>query len=404
LQSCRYHGLSASAVAGSPHDRVDAGPDLGHLLVVAVVVRPFEPARGEVGRVLLEELLHDPLGDVGPAVHREVDVGEPAGLQDREVLEPPLLPARLEVGEPLGIGRLVVAHVDRRRGALEHEQIAARPGEMGDALHRGRAGADDAHPPVAEPVHRSALRVAAGVVVVPPAGVEAVAAERLDARDAGQLRAMQRPGSDADEPGGEPIAPVRDDDPPGAIVVPLEPGHLGGQQGVVVQAEVTGDATGVLEDLGAVRVLLGRHVAGLFEQRQVDERRGVALRARVPVPVPGAADVAALLDQANLLDAGLPELRTRDEPGEAPADEGDEHVVEHGLARLGLDVRVVDEVGEGTGDLDVLLVAVGPKPLVALDPVLVEQRVAVDPHGAHASNPDTVGRRRSGRSPFAQGR
>ena len=50
----------------------------------------------------------------------------------------------------------------------------------------------------------------------------------------------------------------------------------------------------VLEDLRAVRVLLGRDVADLLEQRQVDVRLDVALRARVAVPVPGAAEVAAL--------------------------------------------------------------------------------------------------------------
>src|SRR5438874_10337823 len=44
--------------------------------------------------------------------------------------------------------------------------------------------------------------------------------------------------------------------------------HLGVEQHVVVQAEPPADALTVSQDLRAVHVLLGRHVPGLFEQRQ----------------------------------------------------------------------------------------------------------------------------------------
>jgi hypothetical protein len=65
------------------------------------------------------------------------------------------------------------------------------------------------------------------------------------------------------------------------------------EQRVVVQAELRADPLAVREDLRAVHVLLGGHVPGLFQQRHVHHRRGVALRAGVPVPVPGAAEAAA---------------------------------------------------------------------------------------------------------------
>ena len=67
--------------------------------------------------------------------------------------------------------------------------------ERRDALHRSGAGADDADPLVGQVRHRRALVGATGVVVVPPAGVEAVAAERVDAGDARQLRPVQRTGA-----------------------------------------------------------------------------------------------------------------------------------------------------------------------------------------------------------------
>ena len=326
-----------------------------------------------------EQFVVDPLADVGPAVHHEVVLGEPAGLQDREVLEPLLLPARLERGEPIGVGRHVVADVDRARCALEHEQLAARPGEVWDALHRGRPRADDAHVPVGEVLHRRTRRVAAGVAVVPSAGVEAVPSERLDAGDARQLRAVQRPGAHRHELGTHLVAAVGADDPAARILVPLEPGHLGRQTGVLVQVEVLGDATAMIEDLRGVGVLLGGHVAGLFEQRQVDERGGVALGARISVPVPGAAEVAALLDDAYIVDAGLFQSGAGHQAGEPATDERNRHVVEQRVALDRRDVRVVQIRRELAGRLDVLLVAVGAQALVALFEVSGAQRVSVDP-------------------------
>ncbi len=154
-----------------------------------------------------------------------------------------------------------------------------------------------------------------------------------------------------------------------SLVVPLEVGDLGVEQDVVVEAEVLPDALAVLEDLGRVRVLLGRHVAGLLEQRHVHEARRVALRAGVAVPVPRAAEVAALLDDADV-DAGFLQAGAGDEPGEAAADERRRDVI--GLRRPLDDgrVRVFEIVGELALELDVLGVAVGPQPLVPLGGVL----------------------------------
>ena len=87
------------------------------------------------------------------------------------------------------------------------------------------------------------------------------------------------------------------------------------------------DAPAVRQDLRRVRVLLGRPMAGLLEQRHVDHRRGVALRAGIAVPVPGAAEIAALLDDAHVLDTGLDQARGGHQPGEAAADEGEGDVI-----------------------------------------------------------------------------
>ena len=156
----------------------------------------------------------------------------------------------------------------------------ARPGQVRHALHGRGAGADDRDPLVGQPVHRRAGRVAAGVVVVPAAGVERVPRERRRSRGC--------PAASGTCSGPVPMATkLRGEvrrrgwcgrSSASAASSQLRSGHLGVEQRVVVEAEVLPDALAVLEDLRRVRVLLGRHVAGLLEQRHVDHRRRVALR------------------------------------------------------------------------------------------------------------------------------
>src|SRR5262249_24871299 len=110
-------------------------------------------------------------------------------------------------------------------------------------------------------------------------------------------------------------------------------------------------------------------VPGLFEQRQVDHRRGVAHGARVAVPVPRPAEVAAALDDANVVDTGLLPAGPRRHPGEPAADARHGALVADRRPPGTRHIRILDQVGEATGRLDVLVVAVRPEPLVALGAV-----------------------------------
>ena len=136
--------------------------------------------------------------------------------------------------------------------------------------------------------------VAARVARSPSGSCGTCAREGLDAGDAGQLRPAQRTDRHDHEPRGHAIVAVGRRSPS----APASSSHASAvtcvwKHALVVQAEVPADPAAVLEDLGAVGVLLGRHVADLLEQRQVDVRLDVALHARVAVPVPRAAEVAA---------------------------------------------------------------------------------------------------------------
>ena len=367
------------------HDLLHPGADLLHLVEVGQFDRGGQALRAGVALPVAhpDQQVAD---DVGPAVaHQVLRLGDAAD-QVVEVVHPPLLPAGLQRRRPLRVGGPVVAHVDAARRALEHVEVLCRRAEVGHALHRGGAGADDADHLVRQPV-QPARAVAAGVLVVPPAGVERVAGVALDAGDARQLGPVQRPVGHHQEAGAHAVATVGGDDPAALAVVPRHVGDLGGQAGVVVQAEVAGDVAAVLQDLRRVRVLALRDVADLLQQRQVDVALHVAGRTRVAVPVPRAAEVAALLDQADVLEPGLAQPGAHQQAAEATTDDGHLHLVEQRRPLGNRHVRVVEVVGELPDHLHVLLVAVGAEPLVALLAVLLPQDGGLVACGRH---PDSV--------------
>jgi hypothetical protein len=243
-------------------------------------------------------------------------------------------------------------------------------------LHGGSAGADDADALVAQLV-QVAVAVAAGVVVVPAAGVERVALERVDARHARQLRPVQRAVGHAHVLGGEAVAAVGADLPHPVRGVPAQLGDAGLEQHVAVQVVVLGDAPAVGEDLRRLGVLLGGDVARLFEERKINVGFRIAGGARIAVPVPGAAEVAGLLDEPQVGDPGITQPRADQQPGEAAADHGDLDVVVDRVADDGLGIGVVQVLDE-LGNVDVLVVALRTQALVALLAVLPAQRVGIE--------------------------
>ena len=248
---------------------------------------------------------------------------------------------------------------------------------MRNDLHGGRSGADDADPLVGQAVE-SAVRVASGIGVVPPTGVEGMAFELPDSGDPRELRPVQGSVAHHEEPGRHAITAVRRDGPAQAGVVPFDGGDLGGQARALVQVEVPGDAMAVLQNLGGADVLLTGDVGGLLQEREVDVRLDVALCSWVPVPVPGAAEVAALLNDAKVVDARLGEPGAGDQAGETAADDGNGDVVAQWGTIDRLRVGINEVRREWPRHLDVLGVRILPDPLVALEPVLLAQRVGVE--------------------------
>src|SRR5579872_6202672 len=202
--------------------------------------------------------------------------------------------------------------------------------------------------------------------------------EALDTGDAGQLRPIQGAAGDDHEAGAHGVTAVGGDQPPVLVLQPAHLADLGLETGQAIEIECLADAARMRTDLVGETVFLLRDVAGLFQQRQVDVAFDIALRAWISIPVPGAAEVAAFLDDANILDPGLAQARRRQQAAETAAH--DHHVDRVGewlAGKAGIDVRILDKVPKIAGCLHVLIIAVGPQPAVALVTVLLAQRVGI---------------------------
>jgi hypothetical protein len=202
--------------------------------------------------------------------------------------------------------------------------------------------------------------------------------EGLDARNAREFRHVQRARAHADELRREGITPVGGDDPARMRFIPCQIGDLCMEQRVVVEAVLLSDAPAMRENFRRVRVFLRRHVPGFFEQGHINHRGRIALRAGIAVPVPGAAEIAALLDDANVFNSGFRQPRGGGKARKAAADEGEGDVVGPGIARGDGRIGIVQIMRELSLDLDVLVVAVGAEPLVALLHILRPQLLLVE--------------------------
>ena len=91
-------------------------------------------------------------------------------------------------------------------------------------------------------------------------------------------------------------------DPPAIVIAfPGNGGHLGAEAGIGVEVKVVCDVFAVRENFGGKRILILRHVAEFFAERQVDVGFRIAGGARVTVPVPGPTKVATFFDQAEVV-------------------------------------------------------------------------------------------------------
>ena len=115
------------------------------------------------------------------------------------------------------------------------------------------------------------------------------------------------------------------------------------------------DPPRMIENLGRERIFVPGDIARLLQQRQIAIGFDIAHRARIAVPVPGAAEIAAGLDHAQALEADLPQARAGQETAEPAADDRAFDLVKHRrTGEAGLHIGIVDIAGEVGLHLDIV--------------------------------------------------
>ena len=350
-----------------------------------LVVHHFAPRRERLGREL-----GPPLGlqlggqvatDLGPEVAHEIRLSPQREFHHRalEVRLPLLLPAGPQGLHPRGIGGRIGTLVHAGGRALQHIELPGVPGEIGYRLRGGGTGADDRHALVGQLVEHRVLRVATGIAVVPARGMEHRALELLDAGNPRQLGHVEHAAGHDDEARADLVAAIGAHPPAPDRFVPAQRGDQGVEQRPLGKAEFARDQPAVLMDLLAVGEALRRHVAGFFQQRQVAVGIVVALDAGIAVPVPDAAEIAGVVDIAEVRDSRNAEVIGGQYPAETPAQDGDVDLLGHRLARRHRLVRVGGvEVVELPGNPHILPLSRRVQALVALLPVFLAQRGDID--------------------------
>ena len=131
----------------------------------------------------------------------------------------------------------------------------------------------------------------------------------------------------------------------------------------------------MIQNLRAARVFGHRHITGFFQQRQIDIALGVAGGTGVAVPIPSAAKVTGLVDDADVLISLGAQAGSGQESAKATANDDDFDLADdRRAAERGVRVRVSKVVGEFAGYVDILIVAVRPQAPFALNVILAAQR------------------------------
>ena len=215
---------------------------------------------------------------------------EPGVAAPRLTLEPAVFAVScLPLSHRLRVERAVPGRHAERGCPLEDRHLGGVLGDQREGLHGGRARADDS----------DSLPGEVDRLVRPETRVVGVARETIDSRYVRHPRNGEAARRHDHELGRENVVPIGRDLPAVTRLVERGARDPRAELDVTTEVEPVGDVVQVPEDLGLRRVALapGPLLLELVGERiRVGHALDVAAGARVPVPVPGAADVVGGLD------------------------------------------------------------------------------------------------------------
>ena len=126
----------------------------------------------------------------------------------------------------------------------------------------------------------------------------------------------------------------------------------------------------VIQNFPRECILFFWDVVQFFKQRQVAIGFNVTLSAGVTIPIPGAAKSATLFNDLDVLDASIAQPCAGLKAAKAATDQYNIHFISDGFTfRLLIDIRVFKIVRESAGHLDILLIGVFAKALIAFNAI-----------------------------------
>ena len=141
---------------------------------------------------------------------------------------------------------------------------------------------------------------------------------------------------------------------------------------VLVHVESTTELLAIRKDFWCERVAVCGHEAGIFKHRQVHVGLDVAHRAGITVPVPGTAEVAALFNDAEVVDTELAKIRRFEHAAKPTAhnhdiDIGDFRIASEARLDIGITIEFLVHPGKGR----ILSSSIRPETLLTLFCVLL---------------------------------
>ena len=147
------------------------------------------------------------------------------------------------------------------------------------------------------------------------------------------------------------------------------------KQALVGKAALLSDQPDIAHDLRPRREAARGHKAGFLKQRQIAVALVVALDPRIAVPVPHPAEIAGVVDVAEIGDALLRQIVTSHDSAKSGAQDRDVEFLVQRIARLHRHVRigVVQVMQLARAVMDILRAVAGIQALVTLGIILCAQ-------------------------------
>ena len=175
---------------------------------------------------------------------------------------------------------------------------------MRHALNGCRAGADNGDFLIGQTA-QPAARCAACIIIIPTAGMKCVPLKIANALNGRQFGAVERPIGVNNKARRQFITHRRRHPPATRRFVPFGRRDFGLKQRFVSQLKSLGNLAAIGQRFRCICIFLLRHETGFFQEWKINIGFNIARSTGIAVPIPSAAEIAALFQDKDIVNALL---------------------------------------------------------------------------------------------------